>query len=88
MNQNVSPSVNQIACSYVDDERFSSPSEVLLFSLDLLGAFEKHYQSRLERDLAIGFNQLDQGESTYFATPKQVNEFFDDVVQADRMRTA
>ena len=74
MNDDVSPSVQKLADSYVDGQRFTTSSEVLLFSLDLLNAFEKHYQARLEQEVQDGFATIDREEGTVATTPtKSIN---------------
>ena len=84
MNDYVSPSVQKLADSYVDGQRFATSSEVLLFSLDLLSAFEKHYQTHLGQEVRDGFAALDRGEGTVATTPDEIDQFFGAVMQGSQ----
>jgi hypothetical protein len=88
MNDYVSPSVQKLADSYVDGQRFTTSSEVLLFSLDLLNAFEKHYQDRLGKEIQDGFSALDRGEGTVATTPEEIDQFFGAVMQGSQPANA
>ena len=88
MTDHLSPSIQKVAHSYIDGERFTTSSEVLLFSLDLLNAFEKHYQARLGQEVKQALEQFDHGEHTVFFSPKDVDDFFDDIAQAGRLNHA
>lgn len=86
MSEHVSPAIEKLAHSYVDGQQFTTTSEVLLFSLDLLSVFERHYQGQLDQDLAVGLEQLRRGEKTTLHGTGEVDTFFDNLMQSGRDR--
>ena len=88
MTDNYSPAVQKLANHFVDGQQFTTSSEVLLFSLDLLEAFNAHYASYVDDQIATAFKQRSEGKKRSFATSNQLNAFFADVMREGRTKLA
>lgn len=86
MSHTLSTEVEKLARGYVDGQRFTSANDVLLFSLQVLGEFEKRYNEQFGKTLEDAFDKLKHGEGLVLENSEELSTVFDDIMQAGRAR--
>ena len=81
MKKFISTTIEDRTRPYVDGERFSCTGEVLLFSLDLLVAFESFYSDELGANLAAVARQMQQGECRTVRSPDELKNHLEEICE-------
>lgn len=90
MNVSLTPELETLVHDKVESGLYTSASEVVREALRLLRERDQIQQQRLaelKREIAIGLEQLDRGESTTY-DDQSLKDFFDEIKVQGRQRLA
>jgi len=79
-----STDIERLTRRYIDNQRYSSSDDVLVFAMQLLSRFESVYHRELGASLKDAFSQIEAGEGIALRGSEEVGAFFDDMITACR----
>ncbi len=84
MTDFLSSDIERLTRRYIDNQRFSSSDDVLVFAMQLLGKFEDVYQEEFGASLQASFRDIQAGDGIELLGTPEVSAFFENMITACR----